>query len=89
MFGNKEGLSYLWDMKQTNTPTMSPAVEAVYNRLSNESAESLKAYYREVFKSVTPEAAAVSSAIYRRMEQVMGEDAAFNYSEELFAELVK
>ena len=46
-------------MKQTNTPTMSPAVEAVYNRLNNEPVESLKAYYRAIFKSVTPEAAAV------------------------------
>ena len=76
-------------MKQTNTTTMSPAVQAVYNRLNNEPVESLKAYYRAIFKSVTPEAAAVSSAIYRRLEQAIGEDAAFDYSEELFAELVK
>jgi hypothetical protein len=74
-------------MNNEQTNTMSPAVAAVYARIQKMSVSFLQEMYEDILTTVTVESSVVRAAIYRALENQMGEDAAFDWVDSVEAGL--
>jgi hypothetical protein len=80
-------VAYICAMNNAQNNTMSPAVAAVYARIEKMNVSFLQEMYQDILTTISIESSVVRAAIYRALENKMGEDAAFDWVDSVEAGL--